>query len=44
MDDMHRDDQALQDSTTPAVDRAERPAAGARVSRMLANPRRVRRA
>ncbi len=45
MDDMDRDNQAAQDSTTPAVDRAEQPVAtGATASRMLANPRRVRRA
>ena len=44
MDDMHRQDVAA-DDVTPAVDRTEEPAAAvARAARLLANPRRVRRA
>lgn len=45
MDDMQRETSASQDSSTPAVDRSEQPAATvAQAARLLANPRRVRRA
>lgn len=45
MDDMDRDTQAAEDTTTTAVDGSEQPTTtGATAARLLANPRRVRRA
>jgi hypothetical protein len=46
MDDMQRETTAAEDSSTPTVDRPEQPVAVAVVqaARLLANPRRVRRA
>lgn len=46
MDDMQRETTAAEDSSTPTVDRSEQPAVAAVVqaARLLANPRRVRRA
>ena len=45
MDDMDRETQAAEDTTTTALDRSEQAAATvAQAARLLANPRRVRRA
>ena len=45
MDDMQRETTAAEDSSSPTVDRSQQPAATvAQAARLLANPRRVRRA
>jgi hypothetical protein len=45
MDDMQRETTTAEDSSTPTVDRTDQPAAAVvQAARLLANPRRVRRA